>query len=430
MRKIAGLLTITALSLGSVAIVGATPQRITIVAKKGSNPPTGFTYVHQGSEIQPGMDRYKAQNHLSAAMNNRLIHEKKALGYNDGTIDTLPYFNGWFITGYRNSVYTYSMVGHSPKNGGMTGIDNRILPLIIELDDAKGHPMFTYDPTHVNDPAGSDVNLVLGSPLFDTTTNYNGDIGQIIDTNQRAEFPGIRTADWHTPLKATQLTNVYITRLRPTAWSFLVGPGGNVVGEAMDINVISNVFKQLLRRENANAGLPNSTVAIILTDYLSAYIPQQGGACCIVGFHNAESGLANPNGILAWTWATYIPQNNDIFAGFADITPLSHELTELYNDPFINTAVSAWADGSCSFGQLNLETGDVIEAMNPVDSIYPVTLNGYTYHPQNEATLQWFTRSPLENGTYSWPNINTLGRGGHPQSGCVYGEGPGAFLFQ
>jgi hypothetical protein len=106
----------------------------------------------------------------------------------------------------------------------------------------------------------------------------------------------------------------------------------------------------------------------------------------------------------------------------------------LYNDPFVNTLVSPWVDGSVSFAQANLETGDAVEAMADVDAIYHVPLGGFTYHVQNEALLQWFTRNPGAPavgpgpGVYSWPNTNTLNNGHNP-AGWVYGEGPAGFFF-
>jgi hypothetical protein len=205
----------------------------------------------------------------------------------------------------------------------------------------------------------------------------------------------------------------------------------------MDINVISNVFAQLLNIEFTDFGLPNSVMPIITTDAITAYDPSNN-SCCVLGYHTAQAGLANPNGILVWTWATYLPPTNDIFHPFADITTLSHELTELFNDPFVNTNVSPWVDGSVSFAQANLETGDAVEAMAGNDPIFPITVNGFTYHPQNEALLSWFARQPLAGavgpgpGVYSWPNTSILNAGHNINAGFgnwVYGEAPAGFFF-
>lgn len=78
----------------------------------------------------------KAQNHLSYAMNQQIknqgLHAKKG-GYINGTIDTIPNFSSWFITGSRNSIYPFSMVGQSPSAGGTTSVNNQIIPLVSVL---------------------------------------------------------------------------------------------------------------------------------------------------------------------------------------------------------------------------------------------------------------------------------------------------------
>jgi hypothetical protein len=74
-----------------------------------------------------------------------------------------------------------------------------------------------------------------------------------------------------------------------------------------------------------------------------------------------------------------------------------------------------------------------------VDALYPITIPTtdfglYTFHPQNEALLDWFTRNPVAPitgpgpGVYSWPNTNTLNNG-HNTANWTYGEGPGGFYF-
>jgi hypothetical protein len=70
-------------------------------------------------------------------------------------------------------------------------------------------------------------------------------------------------------------------------------------------------------------------------------------------------------------------------------------------------------NGNC---QNDLETGDVIEGLT--NSTFPVVLNGVTYHPQNEALLQWFqfkTPSDALGGAYSYPNTSLLTKVSAPQ---------------
>lgn len=441
-----------ALSFGTVA---AFAQRRTVPPTTGGKP---YGPIKLQSIDTHGMVALKAQNHLSSAMNLKLVKEKSSAGgtfgnagIKNGTVDTIPYFNSWFITGTRNSIYTYSMVGHSPKLGGTTGINNQIIPLVTVLETG-GVPVAVFDPTVPNDPQGSDIDLLKQSPIYDATTTYPGnggslppDTGQMIDTNQRAEFTGVRTADWHTPLNPPINSGiVWIQFLESNNgdWTTACCDSHGNPFPVVNINVLSANFSFILSVESP----ANSTLPIIVTDFVTAFDPASGG-CCIIGFHTAQPGVANPAGILVWTWASFLPQSNDPFApGFADVSAFTHEIAELYNDPFVNTAVSPWVDGSVSFAQGNLETGDVIEAMAPADAIFNVPLvtagGPYTYSLQNEALLQWFVRNPLGPvtgpgpGVYSWPNTNTLNNGHNPAGPCgpnpgcwVYGEGSGGFFF-
>jgi hypothetical protein len=93
---------------------------------------------------------------------------------------------------------------------------------------------------------------------------------------------------------------------------------------------------------------------------------------------------------------------------FMDVAPLSHEMTETFNDPFANNATPWWLapNGLC---QNILETGDVIEGLP--NAQYAISLNGTTWHVQNEALLQWFagvTPSSAIHHAYSYPNTSVL----------------------
>ncbi|MGZ3447256.1 MAG: hypothetical protein ACXU88_16345, partial [Myxococcaceae bacterium] len=134
--------------------------------------------------------------------------------------------------------------------------------------------------------------------------------------------------------------------------------------------------------------------------------------CCILGYHSydLEPGDAS-NG---WQERRYVMNYSSwispgIFGGgFVDITALSHELMETFSDPFVNNATPIWVapNGLC---QNNLESGDVIEGLP--NATFPMTMNGMTYHPQNEALLQWFAgQSPSSayRHAYSYPDTTVL----------------------
>ena len=450
MRKIAGLLSLV-VAFGTVAGFAA-DQKVFLKST------THGTAV-RGAIPMKGPDHYsfarlKAQNHLSARMNQLIQQQQKGAAFhNCSGFISIPCFSSWFITGYRNSVYSYSMIGHSPKAGGTTSIPNEVIPLELQLIGPDNVTViYDQDPSAPQDLGLSDVSLLTQGPIWNDTTTYPGggglpaDTGQFVDTTFRASFHGVKAANWHTPLDPpTFPTKHYVGQLfyNNGDWACFNGELPPCTSfQVVNINSISNIFEQILSPTQEDP--PSTEVPFILTDFVTAFIPNNGG-CCVLGFHSAQPGNEGGNSVLVWGWATYIPQSsNNPFAPFGyDSFVSSHEMSELYHDPFVQTTgtlVSPWVDGSASFGQANLETGDAIEAMKDVDSDYHVPLvttgGAYTYHTQNEALLPWFTRNPKAPqqgpgpGVYSWPNTNTLNNG-HPcvTQGFVYGEGPAGFVF-
>ena len=111
-------------------------------------------------------------------------------------------------------------------------------------------------------------------------------------------------------------------------------------------------------------------------------------------------------------YASFMSPNLFSF-GFQDVTAFSHEMSELFADPFIDNATPWWLSQDPALGsslcQNNLETGDVVEVLN--QPVYPVAMNNRTYHPQNEAMLPWFafqSPSTARGGAYSFPDETTI----------------------
>ena len=139
--------------------------------------------------------------------------------------------------------------------------------------------------------------------------------------------------------------------------------------------------------------------------------------CCTLGYHSYDlepgdqtNGFRERRYVMAY--ASWISPG--LFGpGFEDVTALSHEIVESLNDPFVGSdgvhGITPWwlsINGNC---QNDLETGDVIEGLP--HATFPMTMNGFTYHPQNEALLQWFEfQSPSDalGGAYSYPNMGVL----------------------
>jgi hypothetical protein len=449
MRKIVGPIIVLAVTLAMVAGLAAS-QRVVVVKSTTHGTAVRHALTMKGPDHY-SFARYKAQNHLSSQMNQLIRRQQAGAAFhNCSGFLSIPCFNSWLITGYRNSVYSYSMVGHSPKAGGTTGIPNEVIPLELFLIGPDGVTViYDQDPGKPQDLGLSDVDLLTQGPLYNATTTYPGgvglpaDTGQFVDTTLRASFNGVKKANWHTPLNPPTFPTVhYIGQLffNNGDWACFGGETPPCTSfQVVNINAISNIFAQILGPSQEDP--PSTEVPIIVTDFVTAFA---GSNCCILGFHNAQPGNEGGNSVLVWTWATYIAQSvSNPFDPFGfDTFVMSHEVSELYHDPFVQTTgtlISPWIDGSVSFAQANLETGDAIEAMSDSASDFhvPLTTTGgpYTYHTQNEALLQWFGRNPQAPqtgpgpGVYSWPDTNTLNNG-HPcaSQDFVVGEGPAGFF--
>jgi hypothetical protein len=112
---------------------------------------------------------------------------------------------------------------------------------------------------------------------------------------------------------------------------------------------------------------------------------QNSNNCCILGYHNGSGVTLNPG----QTYGIAEYDRGDSFgAGTKDISVLSHEIMEWINDPSVNNLVPAWGGiGQVGGCQNNFETGDPLSG-----TLAPSILmgNGVTYHPQEQAFINWF----------------------------------------
>lgn len=321
------------------------------------------------------------------------------------------------------------MVGGSPLQNNTTVIPTQIFPIIFQLYDSNLNLIATFDPTaptNLNPNGASDTQNILGSPVFGNTTYGTGST-QFSDAISRAEFHYVAEPNWHNLLGTPTMYPAVAIQVTPPDWAYLVDQNNNPVGYAVEDNFFLSILTVMTELQPLNA----QTIPMYISSTLTLF-DQPTGACCVLGFHFAQAGNT-PNSVQVALWATYLEPGNDIFAPFTDVTPLSHEVNETYNDPFINNVVPAWPQpqpgggfypGGCVSNVL--ETGDPIEALP--NAVYAITmLNGVTYGPQTEALLQWFSRqrpSKAIDGAYSYPDETVLTPGNHnaPAGHCGKGS--------
>jgi hypothetical protein len=315
-------------------------------------------------------------------------------------IKSVPHWQGSFVT--TGTSYPYIMAGGNPRAGDTTAINTSIIPISLVFDefvDQTGNSIFV--------DVSPFVKLVRNSPNFERAS-YSTGFTQFADAVQRAEFWNVKRDDWHTTLdRPRSLTPVTVEVPVGASQLFQLDDGTfvTILDEGFFISQLNTIIQlEDLRTDELPIALaPNVLLADLTGD----------GSCCVLGFHTAfeTSQQGNVFFVQTFAFASYLHDGLFDDPTFTDVVALSHEISEFVNDPFINNVVPTWQQPGAPAGdcQSLLETGDPIEELN--DAGFPVTVDGVTFHPQNEALLQWFSRqkpSSAIGGAYSYPDSTLL----------------------
>jgi hypothetical protein len=338
------------------------------------------------------------------------------------------YYPGVDSNGFPQFTWQYTMVGNAPfsqgaddeRQGETTRVGAPVVAVNLDLRNFDGSPRFVGGHRLFSD-ATQFVAPVLSSPVFSKTSySSSEDPTQFTDAVQRAEFFHKADDEWHTMLRARVGTPRTMVLIRGT-YRFALNADGTccafvLINEGDFINALfpataTDTTTVIGAAENAG-DVRTRDLATFLFPNAFLYIGNPGN-CCIIGFHTydlepggADNGFRERRYVV--NYSSWISPGIFRDPTFGDVSALSHELTETFNDPFVNNATPWWLspNGNC---QNNLETGDVIEGLP--NAQFPIVLNGFTYHPQNEALLQWFagvTPSSAINHAYSYPDTTVL----------------------
>jgi hypothetical protein len=378
-------------------------------------------------------------------------------------IDSVVNFNGQYFTEGQDSNgnpqrhWYFNTLGNPPQQGGTTTVNAPIVPVSVDLRNADGSPRFvkvvgTSVITCANPPdpachplffdASPFIEPILASPVF-SNANYTSSAAptQFADAVSRAEYPKAKP-DWHTLLAPSVKTARTMVLLRGTYQFSLNADGSCCFFVLLNVFAFENALfpstgtfppdsSTPVGAAEASGDITTKDVSTFFFPPAYLFIPTpQGNVCCIGGFHgfDSESGDASNGNVPRLFVLNYSTWDEPIFRDktVLDVTGLSHEISETYNDPFVVADgvhdLTPWwlsPNGNC---QNDLEVGDVVEGLPR--QTFPITMpNGFTYHPQNEALLQWFefeSPSSAINGAYSYPDITTLTALSAPQkAGCA-----------
>jgi hypothetical protein len=351
----------------------------------------------------------------------------------DSIVNWSSYFYeaGLDTNGFPQFAWQYTMVGQAPfdadgnKSNTTTSIIAPITPVTVELISANsdGSSLFC-DPTAF-------VRPVMKSPVFSSTSfSSSEEPTQFADAIQRAEFFHNSSKDWHT-LLMPHTTPGLLMRVPKGEYAFSLHSDGSCRFAIVDFLTFVNLLFPATptdtttiigRAENGHLINTHDLSTFLFNSVFLANIDSSGGIhnCCTIGFHSydlepgsALNGFREKRYVI--DYSSWIQPGIFRDPTVTDITALSHEIVETFNDPFVSDITPWWLspNGNC---QNDLETGDVIEGLPNAQS--SITVNGFTYHPQNEALVQWFagvTPSNAISRAYSYPDITVLTAANEPQ---------------
>ncbi len=338
---------------------------------------------------QGALPRFEAANKMSSEA-ELALRQQRAL--------TVPHFSNSFA--FEGKTFPFSVVGAKPQTGGTTQISTQLKPvdlLFSGYSDENGQPL-VLSATEV-------LGSVLNSPNF-RQASYATGFTQFADAVQRAQFNSSMARDWHTLLGTPQvLKTLTIVVPRNSAKVFHNKSNGQFYA-ILDMEFFVSQLNTLVQMENLDV----SALPIILTRNVLLAPEANVQKCCVLGFHTAfDAGVRESvQTVQTLVWASWIDQGT-LGAGIADVTAMSHEISEWMNDPFGINLVPAWQYPTASLGcQSTLETADPLATLP--NAGFPVPIDGVTYHPQNQVLLPWFTRQPSTaiDGAYTFPDQSLL----------------------
>jgi hypothetical protein len=350
-------------------------------------------------------------------------------------IDSIPNFNLQFFAngidpfGNPNRHWYTNTVGNPPQMGGTTMINAPLQPVNVELDDVNGnlrvisrHPLVST--------ATPFFGPVLNSPIFSNAVYSSGPTPtQFVDAVQRAQFFNHpMQPDWHTLLNPQPLAplTVHIRQSSTCAGGFtgcyyyavLNADGTCCRYILIDFDLFFDTLAEVVITDIAGNAITTHDISSFLFPNTFLYFTDRRD-CCVFGFHTY---FADPSSDLERRWVVNYSSwmTPGLIDPWSDVSVLSHEVGEIVNDPFVasddvHNVVPWWLAPNGECGTL-VEVGDVIEGLP--NAAFPMTMNGFTYHPQNLALLQWFQvemPSDALGGAYSYPDTTVLRQPSAPQ---------------
>jgi hypothetical protein len=310
---------------------------------------------------------------------------------------TIPFYSASVQSPLDGKTYKYAIVGSDPTTSNTTTTISYV-PIEVVATFPDGTVLDPRQPA-CNDTVSVSDRLYKGPDFVKTPLTSNGvNLGknQLIDAFQRAEFWTILKGHmYHTALKAVGAPIVvdYTTKDGTTRQGPICKDTSHRVG-SIPFTEFDNLASSLALKYVK----PNQ-IAIIATYniYLSS------ASFTYAGYH---SSFVAAGGTQVYAVATYSdPLTIMGLPGVRDVSIMTHELGETFNDPFGHNSTPLWGHiGQVTGCQGNFEVGDPLTGTD-----FTLDYNAFTYHPQELAFFSWFYRTPSTGtgGKYSFEGTFT-----------------------
>src|SRR6201997_3025559 len=343
------------------------------------------------------------------------------------TTRTVQHWFGSTLNPNNGVTYGYNMVGANPNtcsgSACSAAVTADIIPLnvVVEGRTFSGEdtlaatlasPLFAsndYGSTLFATAAGSFPNApaLIRGPGGALSQNDAGVQLQLEDATMRAQFNKTGSSPYH--LRLSPVTHDAITIVVPKGKAILLKSGRGVIFADVNIQRLGTRILTLI----GSLGLDPTRLPVFITNDVVNFEGTNPLNCCVIGFHGTVTGSVSGQGnqpVQTFAWASwlspgvYARPNGGTDWAVQDIHPLSHEISEWADDPFVNNLVEPWLTPTApQYGCSGLlETGDPVVAIgfamgtntfaqgpNPNGT---QSADGY-YHPEDEVFLPWFMRS-------------------------------------
>ena len=357
------------------------------------------------------------------------------------TTRTVQHWFGSTLNPNNGVTYGYNMVGANPNtctgSGCSAAVTADIVPVNVVVEGMTfsgedtlaatlASPLFTandFGSTPFATAAGAFPNTpaLIRGPGGALSQNDAGVQLQEQDAVMRAQFNQTGSSTFH--LMLNPVVHDAVTIVVPAGQAVLLQSGRGVIFADVNIKWWNTRVVNLL----GSLGFVDPTnLTILITNNVVNFEGKNPLNCCVIGFHGTKNnGATNGQGnqpVVTFAWASYLAPgvyarpNGGTDWAVQDIHPLSHEISEWADDPFVNNTVQPWLTPTApQYGCSGLlETGDPVvgigfakgtntfdQGPNPDGT---QSADG-SYHPEDEVHLPWFMR--LAPNTVSEPTQST-----------------------